>query len=180
MNYKYLTAFLVIGILIITSLTVENTHLSQEAASLRGSGSVPLGSNDAPKSCEICTITVDNKVLGGAHINGGACLLGYTCAPNGGVVKSPNGTTVVSETTPAGSPSIITHDLQKDGKDNTKEEVMALQSFLIAKGYLSAGDDTGKFGPATREAVIKFQDDNGLPSTGIVGEKTRALIQSQM
>ena len=58
---------------------------------------------------------------------------------------------------------------------NRGEEVKALQNALIAKGYLSGAAD-GIFGAQTRDALIRFQRDNGLKVDGICGHETmRAL-----
>jgi|GEM_PF-1018636 len=52
-----------------------------------------------------------------------------------------------------------------------------LQNFLRAAGFFSA-QTTGKFGPLTRRAVIRFQIAHGLPGVGRLGPRTRALIKS--
>jgi hypothetical protein len=54
-------------------------------------------------------------------------------------------------------------------------EVMELQKFLNDKGH-DAGIVDGKFGPRTREALIKFQIINKLKGDGIVGPRVRALL----
>ena len=51
-------------------------------------------------------------------------------------------------------------------------DVRRLQQKLIEKGYLPAGEDDGKFGTKTYDAVVAFQNDNGLTPDGIVGTKT--------
>ncbi len=56
-------------------------------------------------------------------------------------------------------------------------EVLALQKILIDRGYLpNHGVKTGTFGPQTREALKKFQAAAGLPTTGIAGPQTRAVL----
>lgn len=61
------------------------------------------------------------------------------------------------------------------------EAVLALQS-----GLLSLGHDLGKhgadgiFGPATRKAVERFQDDQGFPLTGQWGEEEQAALQYRL
>lgn len=57
------------------------------------------------------------------------------------------------------------------------DEVKALQERLKALGYLS-GDADGQFGPATKEAVQRFQSQHGLSADGIVGEETREILYS--
>lgn len=52
------------------------------------------------------------------------------------------------------------------------KQVKTVQRLLIAQGYLAKGEDDGKFGPKTLEAVKKFQADNGLHTDGEVGVDT--------
>ncbi|HVT74873.1 MAG TPA: peptidoglycan-binding domain-containing protein [Candidatus Paceibacterota bacterium] len=54
-------------------------------------------------------------------------------------------------------------------------QVTALQSALVAKGYLKAAPN-GVFGPATLAAVKAFQKDMGVPVTGFYGPLTRAAL----
>lgn len=54
-------------------------------------------------------------------------------------------------------------------------EVETLQRILYSIGY-NPGPIDGIFGPLTRNAVIRFQQDNGLVPDGIVGPKTWAAI----
>ena len=51
-------------------------------------------------------------------------------------------------------------------------QVTKLQQQLITLGYLSAGDDDGKFGPKTAWAVMEFQRDQGLSVDGVAGYHT--------
>lgn len=51
-------------------------------------------------------------------------------------------------------------------------DVKRLQQDLITLGYLSSGDDDGRFGPITYAALIQFQADNGLTTDGVAGTKT--------
>lgn len=52
--------------------------------------------------------------------------------------------------------------------------VTELQRDLGRRGYL--GTISGYFGPATREAVRRFQRDHGIPTTGNYGPLTRAAM----
>ncbi len=54
-------------------------------------------------------------------------------------------------------------------------EVMELQKLLTSLGY-DVGIADGKFGPKTKAAVIKFQIANKLVGDGVVGAKTRAML----
>ena len=250
MNYKYFTTFLVIAILVITSLTIQNIRLDQEAATLRAlqvtnprtqtadfparitNPNTPLDREYA--ACTSCSITNNGKIYSGARING-VCYTGYTCASStiGGIEKTNGGTEVISHSTlptdlansactsctwsnnnktysgakingvcytgykcasaisggelrpiaiggTTATGAKLTTDMWKGNLANVVSEVKILQNFLIAKGYLAADNATGKFGPATLEAVIKFQTANRLPATGYVGEKTRAVINPML
>ncbi|MDB5265693.1 MAG: baaA1 [Parcubacteria group bacterium] len=70
--------------------------------------------------------------------------------------------------------SVFTRDLtlKSSGSD-----VTALQTLLIAKGYLAAGNTTGYFGAMTQTALMQMQAAVGIsPSTGYFGAKTRAAV----
>jgi len=54
-------------------------------------------------------------------------------------------------------------------------EVIELQKLLTSLGY-DVGIADGKFGPKTKEAVIKFQIANSLEGDGVVGALTRAVL----
>ena len=53
-----------------------------------------------------------------------------------------------------------------------------LQQRLIDLGYLLAGDDDGRFGPATSDALLAFQKWEGLDRTGIADVKTKKRLQT--
>ena len=62
-------------------------------------------------------------------------------------------------------------------------EVLALQQFLNAHGFLialsgpgSPGEETSFFGLATYHALVNYQATNDLPATGYLGPDTRALV----
>ena len=52
------------------------------------------------------------------------------------------------------------------------QDVRDVQDKLREKGYQLDADSV--YGPGTRDAVIKFQKDNGLQPDGMVGNATRA------
>ncbi|MFZ3043611.1 MAG: peptidoglycan-binding protein, partial [Minisyncoccia bacterium] len=51
-------------------------------------------------------------------------------------------------------------------------DVTELQKFLASNGFFSS-PVTGFFGPITKNAVMEFQKEHGLPATGFVGPMTR-------
>jgi Putative peptidoglycan binding domain/Sporulation and spore germination/L,D-transpeptidase catalytic domain len=53
-----------------------------------------------------------------------------------------------------------------------------LQQQLIKLGYLLRGDDDGRFGPATSDAILAFQKWERLPRTGMIDAATRARLAS--
>lgn len=63
-------------------------------------------------------------------------------------------------------------------------DVLLLQTFLFSKGYITADNATGYFGPITRSAVRKYQCDTGIVCSGnenstgygVVGRLTRAKL----
>ncbi len=59
---------------------------------------------------------------------------------------------------------------------STGPDVTELQKILIAAGYLKIDTPTGYFGPITVAAVKAYQSAHGLEPVGIVGPKTRALL----
>jgi len=66
-------------------------------------------------------------------------------------------------------------DLQLGMKNNS--EVKRLQEFLIGKGYLTVGLNTGNYYQLTANAVAAYQLAKGItPTNGRCGPKTRAAI----
>ena len=73
---------------------------------------------------------------------------------------------------------VLKNNLRLRSSDtNTQGEVTKLQQFLIDEGYLTLSKPTGYFGSGTRNAVMKYQKDIGLDSTGYVGSLTRSKIK---
>ena len=70
---------------------------------------------------------------------------------------------------------LITHDLEPGMRGN---EILILQEFLHTYGWgiPDAGSVTGYYGNITKQAVANFQAANGIPATGIVGPRTRELL----
>lgn len=61
-------------------------------------------------------------------------------------------------------------------KNDTGEDVTALQLKLVEKGYLTADQVTGTYLTSTENAVIAFQRANSLTVDGIAGEKTQHAL----
>ena len=58
------------------------------------------------------------------------------------------------------------------------EKVWKLQERLQALGYYTDAVD-GQFGQGTRDAVIAFQQKNGLEADGYAGEETQRVLYSE-
>jgi len=54
--------------------------------------------------------------------------------------------------------------------------IKAVQRQLITLGYLVRGDDDGRFGPATMNAVLAFQKWEGLARTGLLNALTKSRL----
>lgn len=73
---------------------------------------------------------------------------------------------------------------RQNNDDRFTDDNKTLQKFLVQKGYLSSTFVTGFYGSLTREAVLRFQLDNGIISSsaaggaGEVGPRTRGFIVS--
>ncbi len=83
---------------------------------------------------------------------------------------------------PNGTPFIFTNTLTTTSPQNT--DIQKLQVFLNSIGYIIApkgpgsyGLETNKFGPATKNALLKFQKAAGIKgANGVFGPATRAYV----
>lgn len=80
------------------------------------------------------------------------------------------------ETSPA--PTCETSITRYLGVGSENDDVYTLQTVLARAGYLNVTPN-GHFGPSTKAAVKAFQSDNGLPTSGVVGEATRNAINER-
>jgi peptidoglycan hydrolase-like protein with peptidoglycan-binding domain len=56
------------------------------------------------------------------------------------------------------------------------EDVRKVQQALVNAGFLKAQEVDGFYGPSTKAAVEKFQENKGLAKDGAVGPQTRRLL----
>ena len=127
----------------------------------------------------VCSGTEDSTGHGAI----GPATLTRLQALGGNIVISPSTTNVSSQAsqTSSSGPS-FTRFLSRGVRGN---DVATLQSFLIGRGHLSSGNNTGFFGSLTREAVKKFQCEQGIVCSGnevttghgSFGPKTQARVQ---
>lgn len=68
----------------------------------------------------------------------------------------------------------------EDFNSQTVEGVKSIQTALVQLGLLDSRYITGIYGPITTEAVRKFQEQNGLPTTGFVGPLTKAKLEEKL
>lgn len=59
---------------------------------------------------------------------------------------------------------------------STETGIRNIQTILFNRNYLKKKDITGIYGPVTRNAVIRFQSNNGIPATGSVGPLTQSKL----
>ena len=60
---------------------------------------------------------------------------------------------------------------------DTGDDVKKLQEFLIDKGFLGIGNNTGYFGSLTQQAVVQYQKSVGIvPALGFFGPLTRYAV----
>ena len=64
------------------------------------------------------------------------------------------------------------------GEPSTEEEIRRLQRRLHTLFYLARYDVDGLFGETTVEALKRFQEDNGLPVTGVANKATQQALFS--
>ena len=58
---------------------------------------------------------------------------------------------------------------RKDGKSHSSNVIRAVQGQLTSLGYDPKGVD-GKIGPNTRAAILRYQQDNNLETTGQIDD----------
>ncbi len=129
-------------------------------------GRISRPENDADASAVLVTDYIQNRIK---H---------YFGASGVAAVPSPTTTTPVNPPTTSNPTS---GSLKTDfGVGSKGSEVIILQSFLEAKGFLKMppGVAKGSFGNLTKIALQAYQKSQGINSTGYVGPKTRAAINS--
>jgi peptidoglycan hydrolase-like protein with peptidoglycan-binding domain len=77
--------------------------------------------------------------------------------------------TTTATTAPSATTTTVARPTLEEGTLDT-ENTRVLQQRLIQLGYDVTAD--GSFGPGTKQAVIQFQTDKGLPATGVVDQAT--------
>ena len=122
------------------------------------------------------------SICSGSEGNNGYGVVGMKTRQSisGGIIQTTSTSSTATLTGEAGPNLNI--NLFRGSKGN---EVTQLQNYLIKKGYLSRGFNTGLFGNLTRDAVQKYQcaklsicsGSEGGNGYGLVGSRTRELIR---
>lgn len=86
-------------------------------------------------------------------------------------VQDPDGETTDPEGTTDPDDTGNTTETYKKG--DSSAEIARMQARLMELGYMTKGDTTEKFGPATETALILFQKVEGLDADGIAGPAVR-------
>jgi len=108
---------------------------------------------------------------------------GYGGQGGGGIVGLIG---VVEGGTPPSAPQgavlgASTYNFTKNlSRGSSGPDVIALQTILIAEGFLHIDAPNGFFGPMTEAAVKAYQTAHGIEATGIVGPLTRAVLNQGM
>jgi len=65
-----------------------------------------------------------------------------------------------------------------DGGSELSDSIITVQKRLVHYGYLTSKYVTGYYGDLTKNAVLKFQECNGLYADGVTGKQTMAKLNS--
>jgi peptidoglycan hydrolase-like protein with peptidoglycan-binding domain len=114
----------------------------------------------------------EGTVAGGA---GGVVAGAVVAGPVGAVVGGVGGAYVGNETTGKQSVASSTRSSSTTSSSYDSTLVRSVQQALNDKGY-DAGLVDGRWGPATEEAVRKFQQASGLPPSGQLERSTLAAL----
>jgi len=164
-GYPYLTSSLAsssVTVATSSSALFSNSNVSGVATSVATTSAVAAGSS----------MTVSSQAT--------ACPVGFTCTqvlPMSSAVSAPANTQASS----------IHYTFARNlFLGMTGNDVRQLQAYLNAHGFIiassgagSPGKETARFGPATKNALARFQKANGIsPAVGYFGPLTRGVVNS--
>jgi hypothetical protein len=115
----------------------------------------------------------EGTAVGGA---GGAVAGAVVAGPVGAVVGGVGGAYVGHETT--GKETTVTSRTATPRTTSSAYDpsvIRSVQQALNDRGY-NAGPVDGQWGPATQDALRRFQQVSGLPQTGELGQQTLAAL----
>ena len=149
------------------------TTLTREKVNLRASRSVRATLlKKIPQGAEI-TVTANSGTWAEVEYNG---VSGYV---KNEYIVLKEVKKVRATPTPTPVPSLSPEESEAEyrvlEKGSEGAEVKALQEALLELGYLKGTAD-GKFGAATENAVLLFQQANGYPTTGVMDANAQAFL----
>jgi hypothetical protein len=121
----------------------------------------------------ICILAVFFAILAAVGVFNGSSPPAQTVTP------PPKQLTNTTPTTTANTTPTTQGPQQTLKPGDTGSQVKLLQQSLATLGF-SSGKPDGVYGPATKNAVERFQVSQGLPEDGIVGPQTLTAIQRQL
>jgi len=90
-----------------------------------------------------------------------------------GTIPSPTTQTTAATT---GSSAVVNHFTRDLSYSATGDDVVALQIFLLSKGYKLTGYTSGLYDYPTQRDLGRYQVTKGIGATGNLGPRTRAAI----
>lgn len=176
-KYLIVLIFFVVGVLVGKNMPQQDPA-TNSASSLR-SGVVSQDTTSV-NTTPVVTNPSRTPVNNSTTVTNNQDQVGSTVKPTTSTISTDISVTSNTDTNNAISKYVginpLTKNMYKGNVSNDVVEVVNLQKFLIASGFL-AGVADGKFGPMTQQAVIQFQLlGSVVPSVGYVGPKTRQLI----
>lgn len=176
-KYLIVLVFFVVGVLVGKNMSLQDPA-SNSASTLR-SGVVTQDTTSV-NTTPVVTNPSRTPVNNSTTVTNNQDQVGSTVKPTTSTISTDMSVTSNTDTNNAISKyagiNPLTKNMYKGNVSNDVVEVVNLQKFLIASGFLSGVAD-GKFGPMTQQAVIQFQLLGSVaPSVGYVGPKTRQLI----
>jgi hypothetical protein len=135
----------------------SNSNLNVVQTSINGNN-LTLTANSKPGTTEISVC---------ANGSGGCAILNVSVVANA-VLVQPVTQVNTQQTVYYNFPRYL-------GFGDRGDDVFQLQNLLVKLGFLTATPN-GRYGPATKLAVQKFQKSHGVRQTGNVGPSTKALL----
>jgi murein L,D-transpeptidase YcbB/YkuD len=182
-NILYISALLVTIVGMVFSVTPVEAATSSTVFGTGniGSSSITIQPKNASDAIRIANQCLLSMTLGSVATNTAAQIASSNKSFQDCLIKSATSESTATATTNVNlQPIVFIRNLSLGSEGN---DVLSLQQFLNASGYAiagvgsgSIGNETIHFGVLTKNALMKFQKDHGLPPTGFFGSLTRAFM----